>query len=95
VDDLTEAIASLHRSSRQRDHVGRLTGSTLLDPLVRTGLVVVVDELHGSSLRPIWWSPFRDHQAVSNNVNATALGWAVKDQRTHPLEFLDAVSRPV
>ena len=26
VDDPAEAIASLHRSSRQRDHVGRLTG---------------------------------------------------------------------
>ena len=36
---------------RQGEHVGRLTGSALLNPLVRTGLVVVVDKLHQHALQ--------------------------------------------
>ena len=51
VDDAAEAIAPLQRSRRQRDHYCRLTGPALLDPLVWTGLVVVVDELHHHALQ--------------------------------------------
>src|SRR5215472_5336107 len=50
VDDSGEAIAALHRSSWQWDHLGRFTGPPLLDPLVRSSPVVVVDELHQHAL---------------------------------------------
>src|SRR5262249_2472916 len=45
VEDPTKPIAALDAPGRQWDHVGRLTGSALLDPLVWPGVVVVVDVL--------------------------------------------------
>ena len=50
VDDAAEAIAALHSSVWQRDHVSRLVGPALLDPLVRAGVVVVIDKLHQHAL---------------------------------------------
>ena len=38
-------VATLHAPGRERDHFGRLAGSALPQPLVRAGVVVVVDEL--------------------------------------------------
>jgi hypothetical protein len=45
VEDPAEAIAAHDRPRRQRDEVGRRTGSPLLDPLMGPGVVVVADEL--------------------------------------------------
>jgi hypothetical protein len=45
VEDPAEAIAALDPPGRQREHFGWLTGSALPDPLVRPGVVLMVDEL--------------------------------------------------
>jgi hypothetical protein len=44
VDEPAEAIAPLDRPGRQRVHFSWLTGSALVDPLVRPGVEVMVDE---------------------------------------------------
>ncbi len=41
----TKPIAALDPPDRQWDHVGRPTGSALLDPLVWPGVIVVIDVL--------------------------------------------------
>ena len=45
MDDTTEAIAPLERPGRQRMRFGWLSRSELVEPLVRPGAEVVVDEL--------------------------------------------------
>ena len=45
MEQASKAVAALHPPGRERDHVGRLAGSALLQPLVRPGVVVVLDEL--------------------------------------------------
>lgn len=45
VEDRAEAIEALDRPGRQSDQFGWLRGSALLDPLMRPGVVVVVDGL--------------------------------------------------
>ena len=45
MDDTTEAIAPLERPGRQRMRFGWLSRSELVEPLVRPGVEVVVDEL--------------------------------------------------
>src|SRR5262249_60072813 len=52
-----EPIAALGRTNRQRDHVRRLIGPALLQPLVRTGMVLVVDVLRHHLLRRCACSP--------------------------------------
>jgi hypothetical protein len=44
-EDPTKPIAALDPPDRQWDHVGRPTGSALLDPLVWPGVIVVIDVL--------------------------------------------------
>ena len=43
--DPAKPIAALDPPGPQWDRVGRLTGSALLDPLVRPGVIVVIDVL--------------------------------------------------
>ena len=45
MEDPAQAIAALDRPGRQWDHFGWLTGSALLDPLMGSGVVLMVDEL--------------------------------------------------
>jgi len=45
VEHASKAVAALHPPGPERDHLGRLVGSALLQPLVRPGVVVVLDEL--------------------------------------------------
>ena len=45
MEHASKAVAALHPPGRERDHVGRLAGSALLQHLVRPGVVVVLDEL--------------------------------------------------
>ena len=44
-EDPAKPISALDPPGRQWDHVGRLTGSALLDPLVWSGVIVVIDVL--------------------------------------------------
>jgi len=61
VEDPAEAIAALDRPGRQWDHFRCLTGSALRDPLMRSGVVVIVDEL-GQDLLQV--SAAEDHHSV-------------------------------
>ncbi len=45
-EDPAKPITALDPPGLQWDHVGRLTGSTLIDALVRLGIVVGVDDVH-------------------------------------------------
>ena len=45
VEQATETIPSLHWTGQHPDLLGRLAGSPLPKPLVRAGVVVVLDEL--------------------------------------------------
>ena len=45
MEHASKTVAALHPPGRERDHVGWLAGSALLQPLVRPGVVVVLDEL--------------------------------------------------
>jgi hypothetical protein len=52
----TRPVAALHPPGRERDHVGRLAGSALPQPLVRLGVLVVLDELAQHPLRSTTFS---------------------------------------
>ena len=52
VENSAEPIVALDPPGRQREHLGRPTGSALPAPLVRPGVVVMVDELGKDLLRP-------------------------------------------
>jgi hypothetical protein len=43
VENASKAVAALHPPGPERDHVGWLAGPALLQPLVRSGVVVVLD----------------------------------------------------
>ncbi len=45
MEQASKAVAALHPPGRERDHVGRLAGWALLQPLMRPGVVIVLDEL--------------------------------------------------
>ena len=45
MEQATEAISTLHRAIQGDDRVGWRTGHSLIEALVRPGLVVVIDEL--------------------------------------------------
>ena len=45
VEQASKPVAALHTPGRERDHLCRLAGSALLQPLVRPGVEVVLDEL--------------------------------------------------
>src|SRR5262245_44192740 len=61
VEHASKAVAALHPPGRERDHVGRLAGSALLQPLVRPGVVVVLDEL---AQHPLQVTSSEDEQVV-------------------------------
>ena len=44
VEHSAKPVATLHAPGRERDYFGRLAGSALLQPLMRSGVVVVLDE---------------------------------------------------
>ena len=45
MDQTAKTISALHRTGHQRDHAGGFMGSALPEPLMRTGIVVMLDEL--------------------------------------------------
>jgi hypothetical protein len=45
MEEIAEAIAALHRAVTQRGHMGRFAGPALPETLVRSSLVIVLDEL--------------------------------------------------
>ena len=57
MEQTTKTISALHRTGRQRDHAGWFMGSALPEPLMRTGIVVVLDEL---DQHPLQVSPTED-----------------------------------
>ena len=75
MEDSAEAIAALDRPGRQWDHLGWLIGSELLDPLMRSGMVVVVMQPLDPCLQ-IEGDPVNDRVARSraHGQNSDALG---------------------
>jgi len=57
MEQTTKTISALHRTGRQRDHACWFMGSALPEPLMRPGIVVVLDEL---DQHPLQVSPTED-----------------------------------
>jgi hypothetical protein len=63
VEQATKAVTALHRTGPHPDLVGRLGGPPLPEPLVRPGLVVVLDAL---DQHPLQLPPTEDQQVVED-----------------------------
>jgi hypothetical protein len=69
VEHSAKPVAALHAPGRERDHFGRLAGSALLQPLMRSGVVVVLDEL---AQHPLQMASPEDEKVVEHLAPARA-----------------------
>ena len=69
MEQASEPVAPLQPPGRERHHVGRLAGSALIQPLVRPGVVVVLDEL---AQHPLQVPSPEDEQVVEHLPPARA-----------------------